>query len=167
MRLIGSSGSGNALGAARSISSSDAEGSGCALVVTGETSSDVAGDDTGADSGTGVAAVSGKAGGATTFGSADSACAAVIYGAGVVFWLTGATVSVAKARWAASIASGNFLAAAEEIEKFDTFAQAALHHAPIAQHFGDNRSDFARTEVEAFVHLLDLVKNHRGMEVGI
>src|SRR5262249_49093877 len=38
-------------------------------------------------------------------------------------------------------------ALAQEVKKFDTFAQASLHHLRAANHFADNRDDFTGAQI--------------------
>src|SRR5688500_17921135 len=62
---------------------------------------------------------------------------------------------------------GRLLAVAQEVEELDAFAQPALHHVPVANHLAHDRADLARAEVEAPVHLLDLVEDHLAREVRV
>jgi hypothetical protein len=44
---------------------------------------------------------------------------------------------------------------AQEVKKFDAFAQSAFHHLRAADHFTDDRSDLAGSEIEPPVECLD------------
>src|SRR5215831_4838738 len=50
-------------------------------------------------------------------------------------------------------------ALAQEVKKFDAFAQASLHHLRAADHFADNRRDFAGAQIEAPIKLLDRIED--------
>src|SRR5262249_717117 len=50
-------------------------------------------------------------------------------------------------------------ALAQEVKKFDAFAQASLHHLRAADHFADNRGDFAGAQIEAPIELLDRIED--------